>query len=308
MKHYKLKDSGIRLTDEHRYFDANNKEYFGITGLLSKHITKTDFSAIDPMILQIAIHYGSSVHKGIETLEQHGVIENEDIYPEMNSYIKLKEDSGLDVLTVEYIVSDFLRYASPIDILGVINNKVCIIDTKTTSVLNKTSVAWQLSIYKYLFSLVNPTIEIGGLYCLYFKDRACTLVDLSHMEVPVCEVESLFEAEALGTLYGEVVSMEHSFNQEVALELITQIDGLLRDINILKEEVSKRDDELRSMVESMPPFSINNDIFRLTKIRDSVRTSIDTTKLKKDLPDIAEKYKKETVVKGGLRYALKESK
>lgn len=305
MENIKLADSGITLTDEHRYYDKKGKEFFGITSLINKHITRTDFSAIDPVILKMAIEYGNAVHSALEDLEKFGEASNPDVGVEVQNYVDLRSRENLNILRSEYIVTDGEKYASPIDQLGMKDGKLCIIDIKTTSTLNKTSVSWQLSIYKYFFEKMNPSLEIGGLYCLFFQDRDCDLVDLTDMEIPTSDIERLFAAEDVDIMYGDSVALENSFPTDKALSLITEIHGFLEDTKILKAEIDRRDALLREMLSDYPPFSINNDKFRITKMRDSVRVSIDTKRLRKDLPDVASKYERETAVKGGIRYALK---
>ena len=51
-----------------------------------------------------------------------------------------------------------------------------------------------------------------------------------------------------------------------------------------------------------------NERILLTYVEPTTRTSIDSTKLKKDMPEVAEKYAKTTNVKASLRITLKEAK
>ena len=76
------------------------------------------------------------------------------------------------VLASEYIVTDFEHFASPIDKVVEINNEVCLVDVKTTAALDYEYLSWQLSVYKYLFGLVNPDVKIGGLGAIWIRDGA----------------------------------------------------------------------------------------------------------------------------------------
>lgn len=51
--------------------------------------------------------------------------------------------------------------------------------------------------------------------------------------------------------------------------------------------------------------SFENDILKVTFVEETTRTSIDSAKLKKDYPDIAEKYSKTSKVSASVRISVK---
>jgi uncharacterized protein YpuA (DUF1002 family) len=51
--------------------------------------------------------------------------------------------------------------------------------------------------------------------------------------------------------------------------------------------------------------NVDNDILKITYVAESTRTTIDSAKLKKDYPDIAEKYSKTSKVSASVRISVK---
>ena len=49
----------------------------------------------------------------------------------------------------------------------------------------------------------------------------------------------------------------------------------------------------------------DNEVMTVTYVKPTTRTSIDSTKLKKDMPEVAEKYSKTSNVKSSIRIKLK---
>ena len=80
----------------------------------------------------------------------------------------------------------------------------------------------------------------------------------------------------------------------------------------MKKEVEEKRDSLREkLLKAMEDNSIRsfeNERIKVSYVDPIKRTSIDSDKLKKELPEIAEKYSKETVTKASLRITLKGEK
>lgn len=301
-----FRDTGIYLDrKEHRYFDHPGKEYSGITGLLNKHISGTDWSKINTVALKIALDYGTGVHAAIEKWVKTGEIEEQYRY-EVKSFIDLITKERIEMLRAEYIVSDLKKYASPIDIVGRKDGKVVLLDIKTGSTINKKMVGWQLSVYRYFMGIVNPAVEVDGLYCVHFVNREANLIDMANYEVSDEEVQRLFQAEASGTTYGEEVVSMSGFNEAQALVVISELTDFLEETKRLKTEIEKRENFLKKMVEELPAFTLENEFFRFTKKADSERRTIDTKRLQEEQPEIYEDYLKFTPVRGGIVYKLKK--
>ena len=78
-----------------------------------------------------------------------------------------------------------------------------------------------------------------------------------------------------------------------------------------KEAEEKRDSLREKLLKAMEDNcirSFENERIKVSYVDPIKRTSIDSTRLKKELPEIAEKYSKETVTKASLRITLKGEK
>ena len=103
--------------------------------------------------------------------------------------------------------------------------KVCLGDVKTTYQLDKEYISWQLSIYKYLFNLINPDIEVDKLYAIWVRDGA-TLHEVP--EIPQEEVIELLECEREGRQYErkDVATTQ----DEKAITVVRQMADVLVEI------------------------------------------------------------------------------
>lgn len=81
------------------------------------------------------------------------------------------------------------------------------------------------------------------------------------------------------------------------------------DLNIQKKQLEAQDKDVRQQLEKvMGEYRIKqfeNDLLKITYMEPTTRTTIDSAKLKKDLPAVAEKYSKVSQVKGSVRIEVK---
>ena len=83
----------------------------------------------------------------------------------------------------------------------------------------------------------------------------------------------------------------------------------IADLDLQKKQLEAQDKVVRQQLqELMDQYGIKkfeNDILKITYVEPTTRTTIDSKKLKEDLPAIAEKYSKVTQVKGSVRIEVK---
>jgi regulator of replication initiation timing len=81
------------------------------------------------------------------------------------------------------------------------------------------------------------------------------------------------------------------------------------DLNIQKKQLEAQDKDVRQQLEKvMGEYGIKqfeNDLLKVTYVEPTTRTTIDSAKLKKELPAVAEKYTKVSQVKGSVRIEVK---
>lgn len=93
--------------------------------------------------------------------------------------------------------------------------------------------------------------------------------------------------------------------QSKAIAIMQEIAELDR----MKKQLEAKDKVVRQeLQEAMDKYGIKkfeNDILKVTYVEPTTRSTIDSKKLKEELPAIAEKYTKTTVVKGSVRIEVK---
>lgn len=284
------------IEDTHQYFDGK-KELISVTTLMAKHNLGPDYSKVKKEVLDAKANRGTLIHKEIEDFNKNGEI---GFTNEMLNFKQYIEKYNIKVLESEKILYNTL-VAGTCDLILDEGGELTIADLKTTSTLHKDAVSWQLSIYNYL------------------DDRKCSKAQAFHFDSegnlkvvtipfkPKEEIERLMECEALGIPFVPSANLL-SFPQEQIKAFDDAQEVILKAELMKKEAEAKittiREAILKAMEENgVKSFSTNK--FRLNYIDATTRTMIDSTKLKKELPEVAEKYSKTTNVKATLRITLK---
>jgi len=310
----------------HTYFLDKKKKLIGVTSLMKKHGLSPDYSDIDPHVLNHAAARGTAVHKTLEAYDNHlmfvtpiTVSDNEggtatfDTTQELEAYKRamLNYDGG--VIASEYLVSDNDVVASSIDKVAETNEEGVydLLDIKTTSTLHVDALTWQLSIYAYLFELQNPGAKVRRLIGVRVRDDSCTLTDVERM--PAEEVKKLIASEKNGLPYCPPKKEQPELDGLITKD---QMDALIADENRLAEAEAKvkaikaRIDEIHAKIAQ---YMGDNKLDKLpfdggwyTYVKPSVTTSLDSARLKKDMPDVYNKYyTKRSERKGYVKVNLK---
>lgn len=159
--------------DDHTYYLPEKDKYLsGITGMLERQLFPDTYTGIPEAIIKQAAEYGSSVHQSIEDFDMEWT---NDGTQEVVDYINLKSENGLVHETSEYIITDNENYASMIDkVYRVDGCTFDIGDIKTYGVMTpekREKARWQLSIYAYLFELMNPTAQVRRIFVLHLRNK-----------------------------------------------------------------------------------------------------------------------------------------
>ena len=279
----KLQDSGVSFDAEaHRYF-LNGNELSGITGILHKHIFPDQYKDIPQFILDRAAERGTMVHKRIELLDAG--FEPAESTPEIENYKRIKADNGLKTIANEYIVTDGEHFASGIDLVFTNGGKnIILADIKTTSVLNKEYVAWQLSIYAYFFELQNPDLKVSKLYALWLRGDKSEFAEVERIDTATikdllqCEVEGRKFINPLAKADAKVPA--EIKNAEMAVyTLVTQIKELTEQKKQLSEGLLK-------LMQDNGIKTYKGEHITLSRKAASTREDIDKKKLKEEYPEV----------------------
>lgn len=286
----------------------DGKVLMGVTSLMKKHHLSADYSNIRKEVLEQAAEIGTAIHKEIEAYDNGDSVVMTDLLKE---YRKL----GLKHIASEYLVSDDEMVASSIDGVyeGSVENSVILVDYKTTSKVHTRALEWQLGVYRVLFRRQNPDINVEGCYCLHIDKHKRKILGLIPV-TPVTEeeVNALFDCERRGEIYQDKAVHEVApFIAEVDLASYLANYMKVQEMKAAVKELESRLKEIDSQIlQHMLDNGINEmqagdeGVFRVTK--EYTKTALDSTRLKKDLPEVYEKYSKETKVSASLSF--KQSK
>lgn len=282
----------------HRYFDGD-KQLISVTALMRKHGLSPDYSAVRSDVLKAKAERGSLIHKEIETYIKTGEI---GFTKECGEFWRYIQDNGLMIVASETIVYNDVA-AGTVDLMLLTDGNIPIIaDIKTTATLHTEAVAWQLSIYNYLDGWSAKTAQAFH----FDNDGNLNVVDIPLK--PREEVEALFAAERAGEIYkpfGGVAPIN-----EKQLKALANFERIIAEAENAKKAAEQQRDEIKAALlaemEQKGVKTFETDNIRLTYVAPSTRATIDTARLKKELPEVAEQYTKTSETKASLRITIKE--
>ena len=290
-------------------FDAENHQYYlngvpliSVTQLMQKHGLSPSYEGVDPETLRKKAEYGTLVHKEIEEFVNSGEI---GFTKECAAFAQYVKENGVMVGFSELMLhNDVVAGTADLVIVGGI-----IGDIKTTSVLHRDALSWQLSIYAYLYNeiyAVFPEHMLTRGQAFHFnEDGELEVVDIPLK--PKEAVERLLACEREGVLFNPLDTLPVSLAQ---LQALTEAENLIKSIEEQKKAAEARADELRTaLMKAMEEGGVTHfetEQLKVTYVAPTVQERIDTARLKKERPDIAEEFVKHTSVKASLRITLRK--
>jgi len=306
----------------HAYW-IGDKRLIGVTSLMRKHGLSPDYSGVKPEVLNHAAARGTAVHEAtaeyddgkpamaarlIEWEDVDGMrSETIDVSEDLKAHANLVAEYGLKPIFSEYLVSDNELVASSIDMVSQVDEgMVDLVDKKTTSTIHP-AVRWQLSIYAYLFELQNPTIKVRNLYCEHLRGASSKMVLQERISSE--QVKRLFECERngerflpediKGTELAEIVGAD-TISTLLANE--AAIAQAKEAIKVMESQIAEAHDRILAYMaeRGLTKLPVEGGEYRMRAA--SKRESVDTKKLKEEMPDIAAKYIKTSQVKGSISF------
>lgn len=286
---------------EHRYW-LNGKELFGVTSTLIKRAFPDKYKDVAPEVLAQAAEKGHRLHELIEYHDNFKTDASEHDDPRIASYDRLKREHGLITIANEYTVSDEERYASQIDIvMANLDGELCLVDTKTTYNLDKLSTALQLSIYKRFFERQNPTLKVAHIYVLWLPNKDTSIAELHELEVCSDEyINALIEVDkankSIETTYGNLPA-----------RLSEVEDEIIKIEQQMKEWKERQDTLKKGLYDIMSEHNIKSykgGKVLLTRVLPSTTETLDTKRLKEEMPEVYKQYVKTTNRSGSLKITI----
>ena len=276
-------------------YSLEGKKLISVTQLLQMFHLSPDYTIVDEEILKASADRGSMIHAEIEAYNKRGEI---GFTTEMANYKKYLDQNGLKCLNSEFVVFDDI-VAGTADLLLDEHGEKVIADIKTTATLHRNSVSWQLSLYAYL--LGDNEVKRGQAFW-FDHDGNLKVVDIPLK--PKAEVERLLKCAESGENFEELVPVE-----QAQLSKLEEAEELIKYYDFLKKKAQEQSDEIKKAImkamEDNSVYSFENEALKVTYVAPTTRTTIDSARLKKELPEIAEKYTKRSDVKASLRITIK---
>jgi hypothetical protein len=134
--------------DEHKY--TLDGEELPSVSELCRFISREVYGDVTQYTLDNAADRGTRVHKACEALDLYGRVEvSDDILPYLQAYIKFRKEHAAKWDKVEYAAHHATdRYAGTLDRVGTVDEKNCILDIKTSYIVQKRLAIAQLNLYR----------------------------------------------------------------------------------------------------------------------------------------------------------------
>lgn len=291
-------------SDTHQYF-LGKKELKGITSSLVRRAYPDTYKRPEKYteeqwqeILMNAAAKGSNMHETIELYDEIGAISD---LPELQSYIRIKEENNLTVVATEYVVSDEKDYATAIDkVLVRPDGGIILVDFKRTSTLHIENVTCQQSICKRFFEHQNPGLKVADIYVMWLREDKYKFQKL----IPWADeaLDLLFQADK----YGFPFDIQNTYGTLPAkfAEVETEVEKIEREVKRLQETQKLLKDGLYKLMEDSNVKSWTGSKVKLTRVLPTTGKSFDSKRFEQEHPDLYKEYLKETTRAGSLKITL----
>ena len=301
--------------EKHQYECDGEFASISVTQLLRKHGLAPDYGAIREDVLQRAAERGTDIHKDLELVITHKDYEPNTI--EGGSFKEYMKEF-IDCATAEQPLAikwKGMWVAGTADVIGFMkkDNKAFIADHKTTSAINREYVSWQCSILDYMLrhlheQINGKTINWKGadeMFCFHYaKDGELTVIKLK--KIADEEIEKLLDAECFGDKYQR---NELAIDDEITGNLgniETSIKSLEARLSALKTQEQCYKDIILKKMEEQGIKSFECDAFKITYVYPKDSVKVDSTKLKKEYPEVYSKCTKNSHTNAYIQITLRD--
>lgn len=192
METWKIAGFTLEYDDDDHVYIVDGVIVPSITQMLSvKFGNKYDF--VNKATLERAANRGTAIHKAIENFCKSG--DQEDV-KEVHNFNFLMNYYGLKVLENETPIILFKDEApiaaGRLDLILDNNGKTCVADIKTTSVLDKEYLAYQLNLYRLGYTQ-SYGIKVDELYGVHLRENKRKLVKIPVNEAVAWNIVDEYE-------------------------------------------------------------------------------------------------------------------
>jgi regulator of replication initiation timing len=295
----------IKLNEEtHTYVDteAPERRFTSVTELLSIMGISPDYSTVNPDLLKASAERGKLIHKAISDFILTGKASFTKEGLEVANYLS-KNYPDQPIISEQSL--SFKNIAGTLDIF--IPKSLKVIDIKTTSTIHTDSVAWQLSLYALLLSAGQKEDYEKITGEVFWFDADANLVVKAVGLKKYEHVIGLIDAYNQGLTHYDLPLDDETKSE---IDEIAIIQHSIAELDDRKKEFERRLDAIKdglvALMEQSNILKLENEEMTITYCAPTTRKTIDTARLKKERPVVAEEYSKETPVKASIRITSKK--
>jgi len=296
-----LKKCDVVFDQERHTYSLNGKTLGGVTPIVKWMYPET-YSNVSQDVLEKAAERGTFIHENIELADGLGITPSE--CEEALEYITLRDEWGLKAQENEYLVTDGKEIASSIDI---VYDDLSIADIKCTSKIHVDNVQLQLSIYSYLFEMMNG-VKPKRLLVVWLPRAQYGKPKIIELD---CIPSDVIEQVLAGYLSGEsnekylpLLQSEHGL-QIVNRDILLQIDSVERQMAALQEQQKTLRETLREAMKKHGVTKWETDYFKISLGNDTQVTSFDAKRYQAEHNDLCAPYMVTSTRKGRFTLTLK---
>lgn len=260
----------LEFNETNHTYTFNGKVLISTTQLMRKHNLSPNYDMVNPEVLQAKAKKGTLIHKEIENFIKENQLGFTDELYEFQKYVKAHNLTSIKSETM--VCNDIV--AGTIDLMFIENERPIIADIKTTSVVHKEAVSWQLSIYRYLYlSYVDGNIvpveesEYNDVVGQVFHFNKEGILNVEEIPLkPYSDIERLFNCERLGMQFTlEIDEAENSLQNVVHLEKI--INELNEKVEFAKKQQEEFKKTLMEAMENRKLSTYEKDGIKITLVK-----------------------------------------
>lgn len=305
-----LNESRVHFDELTHTYELDGRMLSGITPVVGWLYPET-YKDIPEAVLAKAAEYGTMIHRYIEIFDQIGMVGDAEM---VNAYDTMRHEHGCHTIRNEYLVTDGEKYASSIDLVMEDATGIVLGDIKTTSQLHRDNVRVQLSLYAYLFELMNPTEKVSKLVAVWLPKPQYgrpEWVELDRIPVDWCEgVLNAYDEGADPAPWREKIGIPMPVKADDTLPVdIREVEKEIANIEEQAKQLKAKSDELRAGL--LRVFEKNNvkkydgEYLTITRKEASTREDFDKKAFQQAHPDIYAQFLKKTNVKSSLLIKVK---
>ena len=260
----------LEFNETNHTYTFDGKVLISTTQLMRKHNLSPNYDMVNPGVLQSKAKKGTLIHKEIENFIKENQLGFTDELYEFQKYVK--EHNLTSIKSETMVCNDIV--AGTIDLMFMENDRPIIADIKTTSVVHKEAVSWQLSIYRYLYlSYVDGNIvpvkeseynDVSGQVFHFNKEGILNVEEIPLK--PYSDIERLFNCERLGMQFTlEIDEAENSLQNVVHLEKI--INELNEKVEFAKKQQEEFKKTLMEAMENRKLSTYEKDGIKITLVK-----------------------------------------